>query len=127
VGPDGPGDYGFADVVAASKRGPVTIWTLGQGEPVPRHKRNPRRAYDAEGREITPATVANSRQNGARGIMVLCRCGHEATLPFDRFSDDALMPDIALRLRCSACGAGPKDIETRPDFMGRAFEGTTGA
>lgn len=100
-------------------RGPVTIWTPGTGEPVPRHKRNPRRAYDADGREITPATVANSRQNGARGIMVLCKCGRETTLPFDGLADDALVPDIALRLQCSACGSGPKDIETRPDFTRR--------
>ena len=114
-------------VAVSAHRGPVTIWTPGQGEPVPHHKRNPRRAYDAEGREIVPATVANSRQNGARGVMVLCKCGYEATLPFDGLSDDALVPDIALRLRCSSCGAGPKDIETRPDFTGRAFDGTAGA
>jgi hypothetical protein len=99
---------------------PITIWTPGQGEPVPRHKRNPRRGYDAEGREIAAATIANSRQNGARGILVVCKCGHDATLPFDGLADDAFVPDVALRLRCSACGGGAKGIETRPDFTGRA-------
>ncbi len=103
---------------------PATIWTPGQGDPVPRHKRNPRRAYDPEGREVTPATIANSRQNGARGILVLCKCGREAALPFDGMGDTDFVPDVALRLRCSACGAGPKDIETRPDFTGRRFDGT---
>ncbi len=102
----------------------ATIWTPGQGDPVPRHKRNPRRAYDPEGREVTPATIANSRQNGARGIMVLCKCGRETTLPFTGMADTDFVPDVALRLRCSACGAGPKDIETRPDFTGRAAGGT---
>lgn len=48
----------------------------------------------------------------------------ETTLPFDRIADEALMPDIALQLRCSACGAGPEDIETRPDFTGRQFDET---
>lgn len=105
---------------------PATIWTPGQGDPVPRHKRNPRRAYDPEGREVTPATIANSRQNGARGILVLCKCGREAALPFDGMADTDFVPDVALRLRCSGCGAGPKDIETRPDFTGRRFDGTGG-
>ena len=103
---------------------PVTIWTPGQGEPIPRHKRNPRPGYDAEGREITPATIGNSRQNGARGILVFCKCGHDATLPFDGLADNAFVPDIALRLRCSACGGGSKGIETAPDFPGCAASGT---
>ncbi|WP_264051682.1 hypothetical protein [Methylobacterium flocculans] len=103
---------------------PVNIWTPGQGDPVPRHKRNPRRAYDPEGREIAPATIANSKANGAGGLMVLCKCGRETTIPFDGLPDTALVPDVALRLRCSACGSGAKDIETRPDFTGRATSGT---
>lgn len=106
---------------------PVTIWTPGRGEPVPRYKRNPRRGYDPEGREITPMTIANARQNGARGIMVICKCKHEVTLPFGDLPDDTFLPDIALRLRCSACGGGAKGIETRPDFTGRRFDGTAGA
>jgi hypothetical protein len=106
------------------RRGPVTIWTPGHGDPVPRHRRSPRRAYDADGREITPTTIENARQNGARGVMVLCKCGHEATLPFDGMADDAIVPDIALCVCCSVCGAGARDIETRPDFTGRRMDGT---
>lgn len=45
--------------------------------------RNPRRGYDEEGREITPATVASTQRNGARGIIARCACNHEALLPFD--------------------------------------------
>jgi hypothetical protein len=41
---------------------------------IPRHLRNPRRAYDADGRERTPATVANVRANGAHEIMTCCTC-----------------------------------------------------
>ena len=37
----------------------VEAYTPGVGDPVPRHRRNPRRAYDSIGREITPATIAN--------------------------------------------------------------------
>ena len=103
---------------------PVTIWTPGQGDPVPRHKRNPRRGYDAEGREIIPATIANSKQNGARGVLVFCKCGHDAALPFGNLADDVFVPDIALRLRCEACGGGPKGIETYPNFFGLAESGT---
>lgn len=103
---------------------PVTIWTPGKGDPVPRYKRNPRRAYDPEGREVVPMTIANARQNDARGILVICKCEREVTLPFAGMADTDFVPDIALRLRCSACGAGPKDIETRPDFTGRAAGGT---
>jgi hypothetical protein len=47
------------------------MFSQGKGPSVPRHLRNPRRAYDAEGREMTPATVANSQQNGARGIIAV--------------------------------------------------------
>jgi len=37
-----------------------------------RSPRNPRRAYDADGREIPPMTLANMRQNGARWIEAYC-------------------------------------------------------
>ena len=42
---------------------------------IARHLRNPRRAYDADGREITPATVANVRANRAHEIMICCTAG----------------------------------------------------
>ena len=64
---------------------------------------DPRRGYDEEGREVTPATVANTQQNGARGITVRCGCNYEALLSFERLNPAWFVPDIALRLRCSAC------------------------
>jgi hypothetical protein len=70
---------------------------------IPRHLRNPRRAYDADGREWTPATVANAQKNWTRGIIARCACNHEALLPFTRLHPNVSVPDIALRLRCSAC------------------------
>ena len=88
----------------------------GKGPPVPRHLRNPRRSYDEEGREVTPATVANVQQNSARGIIARCACNHEAMLCFTGLHPDWYVPDIALRLRCSACGG--KRIETYPDWSG---------
>jgi hypothetical protein len=84
---------------------PAGAYKSGVGDPVPRHKRNPRRAYDAEGREIFPATIANSIQNGAYAIRAECACGHEAEVPIDRFPPENFVPDVGLRLRCEKCGA----------------------
>jgi hypothetical protein len=92
-------------------------WGVGQGEPVPRYRRNPRRSYDAEGREIEPATIANARQNGARGLLADCSgCNRSVPIPFAGLPDDAYVPDVALRLTCSACGARGDKIRTWPDW-----------
>lgn len=92
-------------------------WGAGRGAPVPRHRRNPRRAYDAEGREIEPATIANARANSARGLIADCvTCGHGAAIAFDGLPDEAYVPDIAARLACSACGARGDKIRTWPDW-----------
>ena len=80
---------------------------------VPRHLRNPRRWYDADGIEQPPATIANSKANGARGLLIHCECGRRGMMPFDGLS----VPDVALRLVCSACGRKDR-ISTRPDFSG---------
>ena len=61
---------------------------IGKGPPVPRHLRNPRRSYDEEGRECEPATVANVRQNSARGIIARCACNYEALPLFERLDPD---------------------------------------
>ncbi|MGV7034829.1 hypothetical protein [Methylobacterium symbioticum] len=97
---------------------PPGDWGKGQGEPVPRHRRNPKRAYDTEGREIEPATIANARANGAIGLIAECECGHEARIPFAGLPDDAYVPDVALKLQCSACGARGNRITTWPDWTG---------
>ena len=87
---------------------------IGKGPPVPRHLRNPRRGYDEEGGECEPATIASVQKNGARAIIARCACDHEAVLPFDRLDPSWYVPDVALRLRCSACGG--KRILTYPDW-----------
>jgi hypothetical protein len=35
-------------------------------------KRNPRRAYDADGREIEPMSLANLREHGVRSVEATC-------------------------------------------------------
>ena len=74
-------------------------------------RRNPRRAYDNEGREIEPMTLGGMRARRVRSLDVTCAgCGHEATVGCDRWADDVPVPDVQLRLRCSKCGS--KDLHT---------------
>lgn len=69
-------------------------------------KCNPRRSYDAEGREIAPPTIADCRAQGETTAWVWCYdCHHGAIISTDRFPADLPFPDIALKLRCSACGS----------------------
>jgi hypothetical protein len=96
-----------------------------KGPPVPWHLRNPSRDYDQDGREITPATVANVQKNGARGIIARCACNHEALIPFEGLHSDWYVPDIALRLRCTACGG--KRIGDVPGLDGRWRSGRSEA
>ena len=80
-----------------------------------RQARNPRRAYDRDGRELEPMTLANLRRHGVRSVDAACEaCGHEASVNVDAFPDAAYVPDVALRLRCSSCGS--RRINTRPDW-----------
>ena len=90
--------------------------------PVPRHHRNPRRAYEADGREITPADIRNIRENGATALTATCACGHEAEVPLDRFSPETFVPDAGLRLRCSACGR--RGVATVPVWRKMFVPGT---
>src|SRR4051794_12556590 len=77
--------------------------------------RNPRRAYDEHGREIEPMTLGNMRAMGVRSMDATCEdCRHEATVNVDALPDHLYVPDVALRMRCSACGS--KRIITRPDW-----------
>lgn len=83
-----------------------------------RRGRNPRRAYDEEGREIAPPTVGDGRAQGETTIRAWCHaCGHGAIVSTDRLPADLPIPDIAFRLRCSACSSkcigAMKDIEAR--------------
>lgn len=79
--------------------------------------RNPRRAYDADGNEIPPMTLAHMRDHGVRSVDARCRadgCGHEAVVNVDDLPDELPVPDVGLRLRCSKCGG--RRIETRPNW-----------
>jgi hypothetical protein len=86
--------------------------------------RNLRRAYDKDGREIPPATMANIRERGINTLWATCQqigCGHEAKVDASRWPNDFPVPDIGLRLRCSKCG-GRNDY-TMP--TGRRATGTS--
>jgi hypothetical protein len=79
--------------------------------------RNPRRAYDKDGSEFPPATLANIRLEGISKIWATCRrlgCGHEAIFDPSCFPDDYPVPDIGLRLRCSKCGG--RDVQTMANW-----------
>jgi len=77
--------------------------------------RNSRRAYDSEGREIEPMPLTNMREHGVRSVEAECRdCKREAVVNVDSLLEALPVPDVALRLRCSACGS--KHIVTRPNW-----------
>ena len=77
--------------------------------------KNPRRAYDREGREIEPMTLGNMREHGVGAVDATCEaCKHEAVVNVDRLPDMVYVPDVALRLRCLACGS--KKITVRPSW-----------
>jgi hypothetical protein len=45
--------------------------------------RNPRRAFDADGREIPPMSLGNMRAHGVRSVLAICqeaRCGHSGSI-----------------------------------------------
>jgi ribosomal protein L44E len=73
---------------------------------MPRPPRNPRRAYDKDGNEFQPATIANHKANGCKTVEASCDdCRHEAIVDVSGFPDDFPVPDVAMKLRCSACGS----------------------
>jgi hypothetical protein len=78
-----------------------------------------RRARDRDGSIIPPMSLANMRENGVRRILATCEtCQHEAVLDADHWPADLPVPDVGLKLRCSACGG--KDIATRPNWTDRS-------
>ena len=77
--------------------------------------RDPRRAYDEEGRQIPPMTLGNMRSQRVTSIYAICEaqgCGHEATVDASALPVELPVPDVALRMRCSACGS--RRIKTVP-------------
>jgi hypothetical protein len=60
-------------------------------------------------------TLRNMREHGVRAVDATCeQCHHEAVVNVDSLLDDVYVPDVALKLRCSACGS--KKIAVRPDW-----------
>lgn len=77
--------------------------------------RNPRRAYDQDGRDIEPMTLANRRENETRSVEARCEvCGHEAAVNVDAWPAAYPVPDVGLKLQCSACGL--RRISTKPNW-----------
>lgn len=86
---------------------------------MPGRGRNPRRVYDATGREVPPATIASMRQSGARSISLWCGgCGHHAPMTVDHLPDHVPVPDIPILypVVCSSCGAKGERIRVTMDM-----------
>lgn len=75
--------------------------------------RNPRRAYDHDGAEIDPMTLGNMRSLGTTEILASCeKCSRDAVVDVSALPDEVPVPDVALRLRCSACDS--RSVKTIP-------------
>ena len=60
-------------------------------------------------------TLGNMREHGVRSVDATCEaCQHEAAINVDTLPDAVYVPDVALKLRCAACGS--KKIVVRPDW-----------
>ena len=89
----------------------------GRTVSIDRPARNPRCAYDAEGRAIRPMSLGNMREHGVRSVAAHCQkasCGHSASINVDALPNDFPVPDVSLRLRCSRCGS--RKVKTQPDW-----------
>jgi hypothetical protein len=79
---------------------------------VTRRPRNPRRAYDHDGREIPPATVGNHLAHGLRTVAASCDdCQHEAVVVRQRRCLDAPW------VRSSESLAPTEETATAPNLM----------
>jgi len=64
----------------------------GYGAPLTRPPRNPRHAYDADGREIRPMDLGNMREHGVCSVAAHCpevSCGHSGSVNVDGLPDDS--------------------------------------
>jgi len=60
-------------------------------------------------------TLGNMREHGVRSVEATCKaCKHEANVNVDKLADEVYVPDVAVKLRCSACGS--KNIVVRPNW-----------
>lgn len=94
---------------------------------VPRHRRNPRRAYDQDGREIEPVRIASMIESGLTTVTAICNeigCGHAARVDVATWRGDIYVPDIGLHLRCLGCGKRstarihPDHVKWKPPLSG---------
>lgn len=78
-------------------------------------KRNPRRAYDKDGKEIRPATVGSHLALGLRHAEIFCNdCKHcRSGIDVSSLPPETPFPDICLRYVCSRCGS--KNLMSRGD------------
>jgi hypothetical protein len=56
-----------------------------------RARRSPRRAYDADGREIPPMSLGNMREHGVRSVLAVCQeasCGRSASVNVDNLPNN---------------------------------------
>ena len=59
-------------------------------------RRNPRRAYDADGREIEPMPLSNMCEHGVRSVEATCEdCKQDAVVNVNSLPDDLYVPDVA--------------------------------
>ncbi|MBO1905849.1 hypothetical protein J4G37_13215 [Microvirga sp. 3-52] len=89
--------------------------------------RNPRRAYNEDGNEIPPATVASTRAQSMTTVAAFCQangCDHDATVPLHGWPDQTPIPDMALRLRCSKCGSRQIKMMINVEELYRMTHGT---
>jgi hypothetical protein len=96
--------------------------THGHGRSVPPESRNPRRAYDVEGREITPMTLQQAMDQGVMALRAICACGHVDEVPIleGRWPSTSFVPDAGMTLRCVVCGT--PDPRTEPAWPKRAAQ-----
>ena len=62
-------------------------------------------------------SLRNMREHGVRSVLATCQetsCGHAGSIKVDNLPDDFAVPDVSLRLRCSACGS--PNVKTQPDW-----------
>ena len=96
--------------------------THGRGRPVPDRLRNPRRAYDVDGREIAPMTLQQAIDSGIKALRAICDCGHAEEVPIyvGNWPSTSFVPDAGMMLRCRAC-AKP-DLRTEPAWPRQGAE-----
>ncbi len=61
--------------------------------------------------------LANMREHGVRSVAAECQeigCRHEGSVNVDHLPADLPVPDVALRLRGSACGS--RNVKTIPNW-----------